>query len=146
MSIKESELNAINSIQMNDFVRAVTHANSSSRVLLSVVAQAIVENYAGSSLGGGTQSIKDAIDSLKSLLDSEGVIEVASANTFNYLPITLFDSKITDSHVVVESVLSNPTAQTSDWTVTTSNGSVTIDGTISGDTNITLILDKKHGA
>ena len=56
------------------------------------------------------------------------------------LPQTISNSKITENHCVMNSVLSNPSAQTGDWTVTTSNGSLTIAGTISGSTDITLYL------
>lgn len=47
---------------------------------------------------------------------------------------------ITADMEVIHSVLSNPSAQTGDWTVTTSAGSLTISGSISGTTNITLYL------
>lgn len=56
------------------------------------------------------------------------------------LPQTVSNASITADMVVVESVLSNPSAQTGDWTVTTSAGSLTITGTISGTTDITLYL------
>ena len=56
------------------------------------------------------------------------------------LPQTVSNASITADMVVVESVLSNPSAQTGDWTVTTSAGSLTISGTISGTTDITLYL------
>ena len=47
---------------------------------------------------------------------------------------------VTSTMEVLNITLSNPAAQTGDWTVSTSNGSVTISGTISGTTNIELIL------
>ena len=56
------------------------------------------------------------------------------------LPITITDSRITANMEVVHSVLSNPSAQTGDWTVTTSDGSLTVSGSQSGGTNITLYL------
>lgn len=56
------------------------------------------------------------------------------------LPTTVNKAAITSSMVVTECVLSNPLAQTSDWTITTANGSVTVSGSISGTTNITLTL------
>jgi len=63
-----------------------------------------------------------------------------TSSSFSSLPQTISDSNITSEHVVVNSVLSNPSAQTGDWTVTTSAGSLTISGTISGSTTITLYL------
>lgn len=70
---------------------------------------------------------------------STAVIEVPS---FSALPQTVTDSKISASSVVVNSELSNPSAQTSDWTVTTSDGSLTISGSISGSTTLKLYLQK----
>ena len=64
-------------------------------------------------------------------------------NSVSSLPATISDSRITANHVVINSVLSNPAAQTGDWTVTTSAGSLSIAGSISGTTNITLYLAKK---
>lgn len=76
------------------------------------------------------------------LIDSSsraGVI-VVSKSSVSSLSTTISDSNITSKHVVVASTLSNPAAQTGDWTVTTSNGSLSIAGSISGTTDITLVL------
>lgn len=64
-------------------------------------------------------------------------VEVAS---FSSLPKTVTDSRIKATDEVTASVLGNPSAQTSDWTVTTSAGSLTISGSISGSTTLTLYL------
>ena len=56
------------------------------------------------------------------------------------LPTTISNSGITANMECIHSVLSNPSAQTGDWTVTTSAGSVSVSGSISGTTNITLYL------
>ena len=55
---------------------------------------------------------------------------------------------ITSRHVVLNAVLSNPSAQTEDWTVTTSNGRAQIGpaGAISGSTDITLVLGYQTNA
>lgn len=60
--------------------------------------------------------------------------------SFSSLPQTITNSLITNKHKVYESILSNPSAQTGDWTVTTSAGSLTIAGTISGSTALELLL------
>ena len=60
---------------------------------------------------------------------------------FSSLPQTLSNAKITSDMECTASVLSNPSAQTGDWTVTTSNGSVTVSGSISGSTTLTLYLE-----
>lgn len=68
-----------------------------------------------------------------------GVI-VVSKTSVSSLSTTITDAAITSRHVVLNSTLSNPSAQTGDWTVTTSNGSLSIAGSISGTTDITLVL------
>lgn len=69
------------------------------------------------------------------------VIDIAS---FSSLPKTVSNSNITSDMVVVNSELGTPSAQTGDWTVTTSNGSLTITGTISGSTTLKLYLMKSR--
>ena len=69
---------------------------------------------------------------------------VVSVASFSALPQTITNASIEDDMVVVNSVLSNPSAQTGDWTVTTSNGSLTISGSISGTTTATLYLMKSR--
>lgn len=47
---------------------------------------------------------------------------------------------LTADHVIAEAVLTNPAAQTSDWTITTSSGAFTITGGISGSTIMTILF------
>lgn len=60
------------------------------------------------------------------------------------LPYTITNENCTANHVVIKSILSNPSAQLADWAVTTSDGSLTISSTattpISGTTDLTLYL------
>ena len=72
-------------------------------------------------------------------LSTERTIKVTVAS-FSSLPKTVSDSRIKSTDEVTASVLGTPSAQTSDWTVTTSNGSLTISGSISGSTTLTLYL------
>lgn len=67
------------------------------------------------------------------------------ASSVSSLPYTISNAGITANHVVVNSVLSNPSAQTGNWTVTTSSGSLTISGTINGTTNISLYIALRRG-
>lgn len=69
---------------------------------------------------------------------------VVSVASFSALPQTITNANIEDDMVVVNSVLSNPSAQTGDWTITTSSGSLTISGSISGTTTATLYLMKSR--
>lgn len=69
------------------------------------------------------------------VIEEEGIDE---------LPYTITNANCTANHVVIKSILSNPSAQLADWTVTTSDGSLTISSTaatpISGTTDLTLYL------
>lgn len=86
--------------------------------------------------------ICQALSTLQSKVATLGIVEV-SASSVSSLPTTISDASILADHVCVKAVLSNPSAQTGDWTVTTSAGSAVISGTISGTTDITLYLDSK---
>ena len=65
---------------------------------------------------------------------------VVTMSSISSLSTSVSNSNITSTMVVINSVLSNPSAQLGDWTVTTSNGSLTVAGSISGTTDITLYL------
>lgn len=60
--------------------------------------------------------------------------------TLTTLPATISDSGITPAMRVIECVFSVPSAITSDVTWTTSAGSIVLSGTISGTTNVGLVL------
>ena len=59
--------------------------------------------------------------------------------SFSTLPHTIINADIKENMAVVGMVLNNPSAQTSTWTFVTSNGSVTINGSISGETAIPVL-------
>lgn len=61
-----------------------------------------------------------------------------TTTSFSSLSRTFYDSSITSTMEVISAKLSNPSAQTGDWTVTTSSGSFTISGSISGSTTATI--------
>lgn len=69
---------------------------------------------------------------------------VVNCGTISSLPTTITNSNIESDMVVVNSTLGTPASQLSDWTVTTSSGSLTISGTISGSTTLTLYLTKSR--
>lgn len=69
---------------------------------------------------------------------------VLDCGTISSLPATVTDSVITDDMVAIKAELGTPSAQTADWTVTTSSGSLTISGSISGSTTCTLYLNKSR--
>lgn len=69
---------------------------------------------------------------------------VVTLSSIASLPQTVSDASIESDMVVANTVLSNPSAQTGNWTVSTSSGSLTVSGNISGTTNITLYLTKSR--
>jgi len=69
---------------------------------------------------------------------------VIDCGTVSTLPKTVTDANIEDDMVVLNSELGTPSAQTGDWTVTTSAGSLTVSGTISGSTTLKLYLMKSR--
>lgn len=72
-----------------------------------------------------------------------GVLEFTRTGVSS-LPITITDSKITTKHICTSCILSNPSAQTGDWTCNTDTaGRAVISGTISGTTDITVRLELK---
>lgn len=78
---------------------------------------------------------------LKALIDAKVAKAVkVVTSSFSSLPQTISNSAITASMECVNAVLSNPSAQTGDWTVTTAAGKLTISGTISGSTTVTMYL------
>lgn len=56
------------------------------------------------------------------------------------LPFTKSSANILSNHVVVGMDLGTPRAQADRWTFTTSNGSISISGTIYGSTTVKLYL------
>ena len=83
-------------------------------------------------------------DYVEAVAETKEVLVVDVDTAFNSLPQTVSNANITSDMVVVNSVLGTPSAQTGDWTVTTSTGSLTIAGTISGSTTATLYLLKSR--
>lgn len=67
-------------------------------------------------------------------------IVVVSKSGVSSLPTTISSSLIKSNMYVLQETLSNSHAQMGIWTVTTSDGSATISGSIHGSTDITLLL------
>lgn len=69
----------------------------------------------------------------------DGVL-IVNVVSFSTLPQTVSKAGITANHACIKAELGTPSAQTGDWTVTTSAGSLTISGSISGSTTAKLYL------
>lgn len=94
-------------------------------------------------LSGQITSVSDAVNQFNAQLAKTEVLIVSG--TISSLPVTFSNSAIETDMVCIHSELSNPLAQVNDWTVNTdTTGQVTISGTISGSTNITLYLMKSR--
>ena len=86
-------------------------------------------------IDNGTETSKVSASEL-----SGGVLVVE--DSISSLPKTITDSNITSDMVAIKAELGIPSAQTSDWDVVTSDGSLTISGTVSGTTTIKMYLAK----
>ena len=74
---------------------------------------------------------------------------VIDCGTISSLPKTITDSDISGRHiesdmVVVNAVIGTLSAQSNNWSVTTGDGTLTISGSISGSTTLTLYLMKSR--
>ena len=87
---------------------------------------------------------KASVESLAETVAELREVLVVEFSSFSSLPLTKTNSNITSDMVVVNSLLGTPSAQTGDWTVTTSNGYVSVAGDISGSTTLTLYLMKSR--
>lgn len=78
--VYEQNLPQKTNLTTNDYVRVVGSDDVSYKQPLSDVAQKTIENYAGSTLAGSTQSVKGAIDGLKSSATADKAELNASIN------------------------------------------------------------------
>lgn len=97
-------------------------------------------DYTNTASGLSATTVQGAIDELAASSSSGGILKIVTSN-FSSLPQTISDANIKATHEVISAVLSNPAAQVADnWAWTTAAGSLTLSGTISGTTNVTLYL------
>ena len=138
-ALKTGETIAVKFTNTNTAAAPTLNVNGTGAVAIKA-ASGGTESLAG--LWRAGETVLFTYDGTNWLVDSSsraGVI-VVSKSSVSSLSTTITDANITSKHVVVASTLSNPSAQTGDWTVTTSNGSLSIAGSISGTTDITLVL------
>ena len=97
----------------------------------------------------GVNSVTDVASFLSSASGGSGTnqgalihytktISVSAGSTAQTFPNSGTDDNITEDMIVLQAVISNPAAQGSDWTFTTANGTVTLNGTVNAATNVTL--------
>ena len=85
-------------------------------------------------------SILDFQSSFKTYFDPMYKCLVLTKSSVSSLPTTISNAAITSTMVCIKAELSNPSAQSGDWTVTTASGTATVSGTINGTTDIKLYL------
>lgn len=105
---------------------------SSSRVNIQTASDTNIQNinlYGTVKIAGYEQALFPVLD--------------ITTPSFSSLPKTYYSEYITAKHEVPKGggiELSNPSAQTGDWTITTADGSITISGSISGSTTAKFTL------
>lgn len=72
--------------------------------------------------------------------DVEQEIITVNISAFSGLPKTVSNAAIKAEHTVLSYTLGAPSAKTDDWTITTTAGSLTITGSIAGNTTMKIIL------
>ena len=104
-----------------------------------------LNSYSGAPSSSDVFAIDNGTETLKlpANVIAQPVLKLTRAS-FSALPITITNSAITSDMVVVNSELGTPSAQTGYWTITTSNGSLTVAGSISGSTTLTLYLARSR--
>lgn len=135
-----------------DFL-ALDNGSETNKVPAIAVGVTTQMTQAEATAGTGTSSrvvtpsvFKSSVEALSESVAEKREVVVVSITSFSSLPKTVNNSNITAGMVAINAVFGNPSAQVGDWTVTTSNGSVQIAGTINGSTTLTLYLMKsKNG-
>lgn len=87
----------------------------------------------------GTNTTKIAVTDIPTVL-------IVTVPSFDSLPQQVTNTNITADMIVMKAELGTPSAQTGNWTVTTSAGSLEVDGTnaIDGSTTLTLYLERSR--
>ena len=135
---------------VNDFVLCQSASDALIFICTTAGTTAIQEPKAyqtvtdGNTVTDGTAVFKAVSVSGQITKLSKTEVLIINVSSFSSLPQTVSNANIESDMVVVNSVLGTPSAQIADWTVTTSNGSLTISGSISGSTTATLYLMKSR--
>ena len=90
------------------------------------------------------QNVTGAVNELAAAAAALEVL-VVNMGTITTLPVTKAVAGVTTDMVPIKATLGTPSAQTGNWTVNTNTaGSVTVSGSISGSTTLTLYLMKSR--
>ena len=97
--------------------------------------------YSSGTVGAELNSQRNTLSNKVIRIPASGTLAVSAATTAANIA-TSSDSRITANHEVIHSVIGTPIYQTSDWTVTTANGGLTVNGTCSAATTLILYLER----
>lgn len=105
-----------------------------------------LDNFIGTIDADTVLAIDDGTETMKISADDLLLKALVLTATVSTLPITITNTAITADMVCVKAELGTPSAQTGDWTVTTTDGQAVISGTISGSTTLKLyMIESKEG-
>lgn len=139
----EKNLSQKSTLTTSDYIRVVGSDNESYKQLVSDVAKKIIEDYAGSSLAGSSQSVKSAIDAVNN--NMSGVVFTRSTGvgisgrTYNvgngYRGVLIIlDSSDTRCGLYL---LGTSTTGTVYMKTVASAGNITINTSVSGEVTVT---------
>lgn len=123
-----------------------THSHAAGDVTSGTFAAARLPDASSSSKGAMSAADKSKLDKMQDKvirIPASGTMAVSAASSAANIA-SASDSRITANHEVVNAVISNPANQTSDWTVTTAAGSLTVNGTCFAATTLILYLARTN--
>ena len=110
------------------------------RDMRDYIHKGIQKCYEEGSAGETDLVAREAIADLQD--DMEAAVPLwVNCGTISSLPTTLSNAYITADMMCTAYVIGTPSAQRSDWTITTAAGAVTISGSISGSTTLDIKLE-----
>ena len=139
------ELNSFSGTPGGSDYLAIDNGTETRKIALPAMTQAEAE--AGTETDPRVISpsvLKSSVESIVETAAEQMEVLVVTIASFSSLPQTVSNADITSDMVVVNSELGTPSAQTSDWVVTTFDGSLSVAGDISGSTTLTLYLMKSR--
>lgn len=140
--VKISELGAAVAVT-DSYSVPVDNGTNTNKASMPVLREYMTGNLAALDTVNKTSAVA-AINEIHNDVIKRGCY-VVTINNVSALPVTVTDAGVTSDMVCPPGnmYLSNSAAQTDEWTIDTNNGNVTISGSISGSTNITLYLEKQ---
>ena len=128
------------------FVPVAEHSNGRSPTAFAMVEQSVEQNPDESRSHSYIATRKNLYDAWHPL-ERSAIVKVVFTG-ISSLPVTrtematMAEPYLTEDLELIHADISNPAAQAGDWTITTATRSVTVSGSISGTTDITLYLAK----